>query len=41
MQHAKCRSAISREIDEFTLCGEQPTITGLIDYEPFCGMPPL
>jgi adenylyltransferase/sulfurtransferase len=23
------------------LCGEQPTITGLIDYEPFCGMPPL
>jgi len=21
------------------LCGDEPTVTGLIDYEQFCGMP--
>jgi molybdopterin/thiamine biosynthesis adenylyltransferase len=23
------------------LCGDEPTVTGLIDYEVFCGMPPV
>ncbi len=29
-----------RRVASCPLCGDSPTVTGLIDYEQFCGMPP-
>jgi molybdopterin/thiamine biosynthesis adenylyltransferase/rhodanese-related sulfurtransferase/molybdopterin converting factor small subunit len=36
----KFRELKLRRNPECPLCGEQPTITGLIDYEQFCGITP-
>jgi adenylyltransferase/sulfurtransferase len=36
----KFRELKLRRDPQCPLCGEHPTITGLIDYEGFCGLPP-
>ena len=35
------RSVKLRRNPECPLCGDNPTVTELIDYEQFCGMPVL
>jgi hypothetical protein len=30
-----------RQDPECPLCGDNPTVTALIDYDQFCGTPPL